>query len=66
MLDDAGLKSVNIIASNQLNEHVIKTLLKDQDAAMMLSELAPKWLPARQMLRSTEFINSPKLMVYPK
>lgn len=34
MLDDAGLKTVKIIASNQLNEHVIKTLLKDQDAAI--------------------------------
>ena len=34
MLDDAGLKQVKIIASNQLNEHVIKTLLKDQDAAI--------------------------------
>ncbi len=32
MLDEAGLKYVKIIASNQLNEHVIKTLLKDQDA----------------------------------
>ena len=32
MLDDAGLNSVKIIASNQLNEHVIKSLLKDQDA----------------------------------
>lgn len=32
MLDDAGLEYVNIIASNQLNEHVIKSLLKDQDA----------------------------------
>jgi len=34
MLDEAGLKQVKIIASNQLNEHVIKTLLKDQDAAI--------------------------------
>ena len=34
MLDDAGLKYVKIIASNQLNEYVIKTLLKDQDAAI--------------------------------
>lgn len=34
MLDDAGLKSVKIIASNQLNEFVIKTLLKDQNAAI--------------------------------
>lgn len=34
MLDDAGLKTVKIIASNQLNEYVIKTLLKDQDAAI--------------------------------
>lgn len=34
MLDDAGLEYVNIIASNQLNEHVIKSLLKDQDAAI--------------------------------
>ncbi|HSO88560.1 MAG TPA: nicotinate phosphoribosyltransferase [Draconibacterium sp.] len=33
-LDDAGLNYVKIIASNQLNEHVIKTLLKDQDAAI--------------------------------
>ena len=32
MLDDAGFKNVKIMASNQLNEHVIKTLLKDQDA----------------------------------
>jgi nicotinate phosphoribosyltransferase len=32
MLDEAGLKYVKIIASNQLNEHVIKSLLKDQDA----------------------------------
>jgi len=32
MLDDAGLDYVKIIASNQLNEHVIKSLLKDQDA----------------------------------
>jgi nicotinate phosphoribosyltransferase len=34
ILDNAGLKQVKIIASNQLNEHVIKTLLKDQDAAI--------------------------------
>lgn len=34
MLDDAGLESVKIIASNQLNEYVIKSLLKDQDAAI--------------------------------
>lgn len=34
MLDDAGLTSVKIIASNQLNEYVIKTLLKDQNAAI--------------------------------
>lgn len=34
MLDDAGLNNVKIIASNQLNEYVIKTLLKDQDAAI--------------------------------
>jgi nicotinate phosphoribosyltransferase len=34
MLDDAGLTSVKIIASNQLNEHVIKTLLTDQFAAI--------------------------------
>lgn len=32
MLDDEGLEYVKIIASNQLNEHVIKSLLKDQDA----------------------------------
>jgi nicotinate phosphoribosyltransferase len=34
MLDEAGLNHVKIIASNQLNEHVIKTLLKDQNAAI--------------------------------
>ena len=34
MLDDAGLEKVKIIASNQLNEHVIKSLLKDQEAAI--------------------------------
>lgn len=34
MLDDAGLGYVTIIASNQLNEHVVKSLLKDQDAAI--------------------------------
>ena len=34
MLDDAGLTTVKIIASNQLNEHVIKTLLTDQFAAI--------------------------------
>lgn len=34
MLDEAGLKQVQIVASNQLNEYVIKTLLKDQDAAI--------------------------------
>lgn len=34
MLNDAGLDYVKILASNQLNEHVIKTLLKDQDAAI--------------------------------
>jgi len=34
MLDDAGLPAVKIIASNQLNEHVIKSLLKDQNAAI--------------------------------
>lgn len=32
MLDNAGLKYVKIIASNQLNEFVIKSLLKEQDA----------------------------------
>ncbi|MBW6534392.1 MAG: nicotinate phosphoribosyltransferase [Mariniphaga sp.] len=32
MLDEAGLEYVNIIASNQLNEHVVKSLLKDQEA----------------------------------
>jgi nicotinate phosphoribosyltransferase len=34
MLDDAGLQHVKIVASNQLNEHVIKSLLKDQNAAI--------------------------------
>ena len=34
MLDNAGLKTVKIIASNQLNEYVIKSLLKDQNAAI--------------------------------
>jgi nicotinate phosphoribosyltransferase len=34
MLDNAGLQKVKIIASNQLNEHVIKTLLQDQFAAI--------------------------------
>lgn len=32
MLNEAGLEYVQIIASNQLDEHVIKSLLKDQDA----------------------------------
>jgi nicotinate phosphoribosyltransferase len=32
MLDEADLKQVKIIASNQLNEHVVKSLLKDQEA----------------------------------
>lgn len=32
MLDEAGLEYVKIIASNQLNEHVVKSLLKDQNA----------------------------------
>lgn len=34
MLDGAGLDYVKIIASNQLNEHVVKSLLKDQNAAI--------------------------------
>lgn len=34
MLDSAGLNYVKIIASNQLNEYVIKTLLDDQQAAI--------------------------------
>jgi len=34
ILDDAGLDYVKIIASNQLNEFVIKTLLRDQNAAI--------------------------------
>lgn len=34
MLDDAGLDYVKIVASNQLNEHVVKSLLKDQNAAI--------------------------------
>ncbi len=33
-LNDAGLNYVNIIASNQLNEYVIKSLLHDQNAAI--------------------------------
>jgi nicotinate phosphoribosyltransferase len=32
MLDEADLGYVKIIASNQLNEHVVKSLLKDQEA----------------------------------
>ncbi|MDD4425552.1 MAG: nicotinate phosphoribosyltransferase [Mariniphaga sp.] len=32
MLDDAGLNYIQIIASNQLNEYVINSLLKDQHA----------------------------------
>ena len=32
MLDNAGLSYIKIIASNQLNEFVIKSLLNDQDA----------------------------------
>ncbi len=32
MLNDAGLEYVQIIASNQLNEYVIKSLIQDQDA----------------------------------
>lgn len=34
MLDDTNLHYVQIIASNQLNEHVIKTLITDQNAAI--------------------------------
>lgn len=34
MLDEAGLPDVQILASNQLNEYVIKTLLLDQSAAI--------------------------------
>ncbi|HYQ58843.1 MAG TPA: nicotinate phosphoribosyltransferase [Draconibacterium sp.] len=34
MLDEAGLPDVQILASNQLNEYVIKTLLLDQNAAI--------------------------------
>jgi len=34
MLDSAGYSDIAIIASNQLNEYVIKTLLKDQNAAV--------------------------------
>ncbi len=34
MLDSAGHNNVKIFASNQLNEYVIKTLLKDQNAAI--------------------------------
>ena len=34
MLDQAGLHNVQIIASNQLNEYVIKTLIKDQNACI--------------------------------
>lgn len=34
MLDDAGLSYVKIVASNQLNEFVINSLLKDQNAAI--------------------------------
>ena len=32
MFDEAGLDYVKIFASNQLNEHVVKSLLKDQEA----------------------------------
>lgn len=32
MLDDAGLDYIKILASNQLNEHVVKSLLQEQDA----------------------------------
>ncbi|MEN8116343.1 MAG: nicotinate phosphoribosyltransferase [Bacteroidota bacterium] len=32
LLDNDGLDYVQIIASNQLNEHVVKTLLRDQNA----------------------------------
>lgn len=32
MLDDAGLNYIKIIASNQLNEYVIKSLINDQNA----------------------------------
>lgn len=34
MLDNAGLQTVKIVASNQLNEFIINTLLKDQNAAI--------------------------------
>lgn len=34
LLDAAGYPDIQIIASNQLNEYVIKTLLKDQNAAI--------------------------------
>lgn len=34
MLDDAKLDYVKIVASNQLNEYVIKSLIKDQNAAI--------------------------------
>ncbi|HZH72292.1 MAG TPA: nicotinate phosphoribosyltransferase, partial [Mariniphaga sp.] len=34
MLDDEGLEYVNIVASNQLNEHVIKSLLHEQNASI--------------------------------
>src|SRR5690554_6146759 len=34
MLDDEGLQYVKIVASNQLNEHVIKSLIHDQKASI--------------------------------
>jgi len=34
MLDNAGLEYVQIVASNQLDEYVIKSLIKDQEAAL--------------------------------
>lgn len=34
MLDKAGLEYVQIVASNQLDEYVIKSLIKEQDAAL--------------------------------
>jgi nicotinate phosphoribosyltransferase len=67
MLDDAGLDYVKIIASNQLNEFVVNSLLKDQEAPIDLFGIGTEMITGKSdaaldgVYKLTEIDGVPKM-----
>ena len=67
MLDDAGLNYVKIVASNQLNEYVIRSLLNDQNAPIDIFGVGTEMVTGKNdaaldgVYKLTEINGEPKL-----